>query len=100
MENMWSWSLRYLGWSLHAAKQREYNIAYRYNMYTNRYNLFCKDREIEFSHNSNIPSIANSLYEIADGSDCPESVLHTDFASNAFLFDALGKASPMAHPDI
>ena len=104
MENMWSSRLRCLGWSLRAAKQSAYSIAnstiQTYNMYANRYVQFCKVHEVDFSDNNNIPYIANFLCEIADASDRPESVLRTVSAALSFLFDALGKASPMAHPEI
>ena len=69
-------------------------------MYANRYVQFCKVHEVDFSDNNNIPYIANFLCEIADASDRPESVLRTVSAALSFLFDALGKASPMAHPEI
>ena len=48
---MWSTRLRYLGWSLRAAKQSAYSIAnssiQTYNMYANRYIQFCKVREVD-----------------------------------------------------
>ena len=69
-------------------------------MYANRYVQFCKVHEVDFSDNNYIPYIANFLCEIADASDRPESVLRTVSAALSFLFDALGKASPMAHPEI
>lgn len=104
MENMWSTRLRCLGWSLRAAKQSAYSIAnstiQTYNMYANRYIQFCKVREVDFSDNTNIPCIADFLCETADSSDRPESVLHTVSAALSFLFEALGRASPMVHPEI
>ena len=64
----------------------------------NKYIQFCNTRDVEFSDNTNIPCLANFLCELADSSDRPESVLRTVSASLSFLFEALGKASPIHHP--
>ena len=69
-------------------------------MYANRYIQFCKARDIDFSDNNNIPCLANFLCEVADASDRPESVLRTVSAALSLLFEALGKTSPAAHPEI
>ena len=69
-------------------------------MYANKYIQFCNARDVDFSDNTNIPCLANFLCELADSSDRPESVLRTVSASLSFLFEALGKASPIHHPEI
>ena len=61
-------------------------------MYANRYVQFCKVREVDFSDNSNIPFIANFLCEIADASDCPESVLC--IVSAVYRFSLMRSAKP------
>ena len=46
VKNMWSWSLRYLRWSLCAANQSAYSIAYRYNMYIISHIFFAKNMKL------------------------------------------------------
>ena len=104
LESLWKTRLRCLGWSKRASTQSTLSLAQStlktYNNYVNKYVEFCHSKDLDFSdeHNTNI--IADFLCHISDKSDRPESVVKMCSAALTFMFEALGKCSPVHNPDI
>ena len=99
VEDMWRTRLRCLGWSKRASTQSTFSLAQStlrtYNGYINKYISFCQSRSKDFSDNSSTSVIAEFLCYMADHSDRPESLIKTCSAAVNYLFDALGKNSPV-----
>ncbi|XP_053404917.1 uncharacterized protein LOC128558753 [Mercenaria mercenaria] len=104
VETIWSTRLRVLGWQSTVAKTVSFSIApttlKTYNKCINQYVQFCRQHHVDFSDNTNTATLAKFLYEQAIKTERPESSLNLTSAAITFLFEALGKSSPMHNPDI
>ena len=97
LENISSTRLRCLGWSNRAAYQATYCIAkstlQTYNNYIGKFDLFCKEKQCEFSNNVELSVLADFLCELSDSSERPESVLGTATVAITFFYHSMGKDS-------
>ena len=104
LENLWSARLRCSGWSRRAARQTIHSIAdstlRSYNSYVEKYVLFCKTNNQDFTEEHNISALADFLCQIADSSTRPESCIKSTLAAVSFYFEGLGKPSPAYNSDI
>ena len=102
--DMWRTRLRCLGWSKRASTQSSFSLAQStlrtYNGYINKYISFCQSISKDFSDNSSTSVMAEFLCYMADHSDRPESMIKTCSAAVNYLFDALGKNSPVRNLDV
>ena len=104
LESLWTTRLRCLGWSKRAAIQSLLSLSQStirtYNSYVVKYIEFCEHKNVDFSDESNISTISEFLSCLAGQSNRPESMLKVTSAAITCLFEALGKHSPMNHPDL
>ena len=104
LESLWKTCLRCLGWSKRASTQSTLSLTQStlktYNSSVNKYVEFCHSKDLDFSDKHNTNVIAYLLCHILDRSDRPESVVKMCSAALTFMFEALGKCSPVHNPDI
>ena len=71
-----------------------------YNSYVEKYVLFCKTNNHDFTEEHNISALADFLCQIANSSTRPESCIKSTLAAVSFYFEGLGKPSPAYNSDI
>ena len=104
LENLWSARLRCSDWSRRATRQTIHSTAdstlRSYNSYVEKYVLFFKTNNHDFTEEHNISALADFLCQIADSSTRPESCIKSTLTAVSFYFEGLGKPSPAYNSDI